>query len=190
MELLDIYKDICEQKTLLISSCFALKGHLMHPNVIEKVLSGNKLSEFTYEQVISIFIYNSILDFIDECEKQDYSELNGALALALSNYLMRDISVRESFINTAYTPDDVCSELDAVFSLRQKEQSLSSFIKIMYSKLTSLELFKYDNYIFMYFLIVFYFYIERKQVPVCTYSSEKREENIYDLTSFVLSLEG
>ena len=77
MELLEVYKDICEQKSLIISSCLALKGSYIHPDAIERVLSGNKLSEFTYDQVVSIFIYNSVLDFIDECEKQNYLEMTG-----------------------------------------------------------------------------------------------------------------
>ncbi len=190
MELLEVYKDICEQKSLIISSCLALKGSYIHPDAIERVLSGNKLSEFTYDQVVSIFIYNSVLDFIDECEKQNYLEMTGSLALALSNYLMRDISIRKSFISDQYTPEDVCSKLDTIFSLREKERNFSFFIKKMYANLVKSSFFNYDNYIFIYFLITFYFYMEKKQVLICTTGSEETQENICDLSTFIFSLEG
>ncbi len=190
MELLDVYKDICEQKPLIISSCLGLKGIQMYPDAVEKVLSGNRLSEFTYDQVVSIFIYNSALDFIDECEKQNYFKMTGTLALALSNYLMRDISIRKSFINDKYTPEAICESLDAIFSLREKEKNFSFFIKKMFSNLVRSEFLSYDNYIFIYFLVTFYFYMEKKQVLICTTGCGEKQENISDLANFVLSLEG
>lgn len=190
MELLEVYKDICEQKTLIVSSCLALKGVSVHPDMIERVFSGKKLSDFTYNQIVSIFIYNSVLDFIDECEKQNYSEMNGTLALALSNYLMRDISVRESFIKDKYTPESICSKLDAIFSLRKEETNFSSFIKKMFFNLVNLDFLSYDNYIFIYFLVVFYFYVERKQVLVYATGSGDVQASIRDLTNFIVSLEG
>ena len=114
------------------------------------------------------------MDFIDECEKQNYFKMTGTLALALSNYLMRDISIRKSFINDKYTPEAICESLDAIFSLREKEKNFSFFIKKMFSNLVRSE----------------FLYMEKKQVLICTTGCGEKQENISDLANFVLSLEG
>ncbi|GHU57855.1 hypothetical protein AGMMS49975_23950 [Clostridia bacterium] len=164
MELVRIVKSISEQKPLLVSACFALKGERVTPKDVEDILRNDELGGHSLEQVLGIAAFDSIFDFIEQCKEQKYRTLSGTLAIAMANFMMKRISLKTSFIRDGLEPTMACAELDQIFVKQTASRSLAEFLRTAHTDLSKLELLSRDNEVFLYLVIAFYLYVYEDSV--------------------------
>lgn len=190
MEVMQINKSIEEQKPLLVSSCLALKGDIVYPDEVESLLLFGNMGKLSFEQILDIASYDSVIGLFGEFKKQNVLVLNGTRALAIANYLLKRISVKEPFIRDEYEVTALCQALDAIFEGEKSANTFSDFMREMFHKLSEISFLNYDNEAFLYLVVNFYLYMSRNQVLIYSDSSDLKEERLYELADWVLKLEG
>lgn len=189
MELQNINKDICEQMPLLVSGVMSLKGVALHPKQIEFLLEKNRFDGLNLDTILDVSNYSSAIEFIGACKEQKYKILSGNLVIALTNFLLRRIAVKESFIREGIDPMTAAAELNDIFA-KQQGKSLCDFLRIMFEDLENLKLLAHDNEALIYLIVNFYLYTYMNQTLVYATESDRAAERFIELKLWVKTWRG
>ena len=167
MIVLDIKNnDLSPVRSLIVSSSLRLLGREISAEKVTLLLEKGDFRGFSLDDVVDTVNYSNVVSFIEGCKVQRFRQMTSALAISLCNFVLRKISVQESFLRKDMSVEKLQNELDKIFTKAQGAPSAHEAIKIVTTLLPQTKFIVSDLEAVVYNLINFYLFTFKNKICV------------------------
>jgi uncharacterized protein YuzB (UPF0349 family) len=185
---LEIKNNIEEQLPLLVASALGLHGvQGVQPKDIDELVKFSRPRNFTFDQILDVGSYRNAFLFIGQCANSDYAVLNGDIVMAIVNFLMRNISLKGSFVREGVDLLSIRTKLTNLLNVKTTPSTVFDTVSDILDELAEDEyqFLAYDNYVLRYMISTFYLLSSAKGVCVFTDTTQNVEDLFEEFMAYL-----